>query len=62
MKPYCCVQVWRIKLVLSVIVLLFTGSETEGMPIADGIEIRDITGNPKQFNGKFHDTKIWYRL
>jgi hypothetical protein len=62
MKPYCCVQVWRIKLVLSVAVVLFTGSETEEMPISDGIENRDITVNHKQFNGKFHDTGIWYKL
>jgi len=48
--------------VLSVAVVLFTGSETQGMSTANGIEIRDITGNHKQFSGKFHDIEIWYRL
>jgi len=62
MKRHYCVQVWRIKLVLSVAVVLFTGSETQGMSTGDGIEIRDIIGNHKQFSGKFHDTEMWYRL
>jgi len=48
--------------VLSVAVVLFTGSETLSMSTADGIEIPDIIGNLKQFNGKFHDTEMWYRL
>jgi hypothetical protein len=50
------------KLVLSVAVVLFTGSETQSMSTADEIEIRDIIGNLKQFNGKFHDTEMWYTL
>ena len=51
------------KLVLSVaVVFLFTGSETQGISTADGIEIRDITGNLKQFNGKFHDIEMCYSL
>jgi hypothetical protein len=58
MKRHCCVQVWRMKLVLSVAVVLFTGSETKGMSTANGIEIRDITGNHKQFSGKFPDTDM----
>lgn len=47
---------------LSVVVVLFTGSEAEGMSIADGIGISDMTGSHKQLNGKFHDTEIWHRL
>lgn len=47
---------------LSVAVVLFTGSEIQGMSTGDGFEIRDIIGNLKQFNGKFHDTEMWYRL
>jgi len=62
MTRHFCVQVWRMKLVLSVAVVLFTGSETQSMSTADGIEIPDIIGNLKQFNGKFHDTEMWYRL
>ena len=63
MARHCCVQVWRMKLVLSVaVVFLFTGSETQGISTADGIEIRDITGNLKQFNGKFHDIEMCYSL
>jgi len=50
------------KLVLSVAVLLFTGSDTQGMSTADGIEFRGISGNQKQFSGKFHDIEMWYRL
>jgi hypothetical protein len=50
------------KLVLSVAVVLFTGCETQGMSTADGIEIRDIIGTHKQFNGKFQDFEMWYRL
>ena len=62
MTRHCCVQVWRIKLLLSVAVVLFTGSETQGMSIADGNEFRGISGNLKQFIGKFHDIEMWYRL
>ena len=62
MTRHCCVQVWRIKLVLSVAVVLFTGSETQGMSKADGNEIRDVIRNHKQFNGKSRDTEMWYRL
>jgi hypothetical protein len=50
------------KLLLSVAVVIFTGSETQGMSTDDGIEIRDIIGNHKQFSGKFHDIEMWYRL
>lgn len=62
MTRHFCVQVWRMKLVLSVAVLLFTGSDTQGMSTADGIEFRGISGNQKQFSGKFHDIEMWYRL
>jgi len=62
MTRHSCVQVWRMKLVLSVAVVLFTGSDTQGMSTADGIEFRGISGNHKQFSGKFHDIETWYGL
>jgi len=62
MTHHCCVQVWRMKLVLSVAVVIFAGSDTQGMSTADEIEFRGISGNHKQFNGKFHDIEMQYRL
>ena len=47
---------------LSVAVVIFAGSDTQGMSTADEIEFRGISGNHKQFNGKFHDIEMQYRL
>lgn len=53
MKTYCCVQTWRIKLALSVVMLIFARSKAGGILNEDVNPISDVTEYHKQQTGKF---------
>jgi hypothetical protein len=53
MKPYCSVQAWRIKLVLSVVMIIFARSKAGGTLSEDVNPITDVTEHHKQQTGKF---------
>lgn len=53
MKTYCCMQAWRIKLALSVVMLVFARSKAGGILTEDVNTISDVTEYHKQQTGKF---------
>jgi hypothetical protein len=53
MKRYYSAQTWRIKLILSVVMIIFARSKAGGISGQDINQIGDVTGHQKQQTGKF---------
>jgi hypothetical protein len=58
MKSCYSVQPWRIKLVLSVLMVLVTVPKADGMSTEDANQISDVTGHHKHQTGKCHNVNF----